>query len=152
MMVERLPYTESEGQLLKALDQATIKLTQIGQTAPDFSPKEAKELIKILQHVNTVIDPSILSGKTLVLEGMNTSIEKALKAIQLFEMNQPQTNRGAQKNVDQAVTSLFSTLSKEIKDFDKNIRNLKKHKIGLKIEKVEEIHKSKKDKEDKEDN
>lgn len=148
-MVERVPYTDHVGQLIKALDQATTKLTQIGQAAPDFSPKEAKELIQILQNVNTSINPSILAGKTLVPEGMNASIEKALKAVQLFEMNQPQTNRGAQKTVEQAVTSLSSILSKEIKDFDKNIRNLKKYKIGRKIEKVTEVNKSKKDKEDR---
>jgi hypothetical protein len=147
MMVDRLPQTESVGQLLKALDQATTKLNQMGQIPNDFSPKEAKELIKVLQNVNTTIDPNILTGKTLIPEGMSTSIEKALKAVQLFEMNQPQANRGVQKNVEQAVTSLSSILSKEIKDFDKNVRNLKKYKIGRKIEKVTEIDKSKKDRE-----
>ena len=71
-------------------------------------------------------------------EEMKTSIEKALLAIQLFQSNQPGKDKSAQKNVDQAIISLFSSLSIEINALDKHLRNLGDYKIGRKVEKTSE--------------
>lgn len=147
MMVERSPYVENVGQLLRDLDQAASKLMQAGQAQQGPTHQEMKSLISVLQNVNTTLDPSFWTDKKLAPEGMNATIEKALKALELFQTN-PQANRGAQKTVDQAVASLFSTLSKEIKDFDKNLRNLKKYKFGRRVEKSSESKDS--DKQEKE--
>jgi uncharacterized protein HemX len=133
-MVERSPDVENIEQFMTNLNQAAEKLNEIRQKKQEFSGQELNELITVLNRFNTAFDPNFWEEKKLVPEEMSADIEKALAVLQLFQSNQPEKNKAAQKNVDQAITSLFSTLSKEISAFDKNLRNLKKYKIGLKVE------------------
>lgn len=135
MMVERSPYVENMGLLIRDLDQATIKLEEINRKPQAVSKKELDDLIKVLQEFNTTLDPAFWEEKKLVFEGMNEKIEKALNAIQLFQRYHPERDRSNQRNVDQAITSLFASLSTVLNTFDKNLRGLKKYKIGHKVEK-----------------
>lgn len=120
--------------LLNNLDQATAKLTEISENKM-ISPKEVKDLMKALDHVNSSLGTGGLKEKKVVPEEMNRSIEKALQAVALF-------HTAGTKNTQQAITSLFSSLTSSLKDFDKNLRNLKKHRIGRRVEKVTEGKKS----------
>jgi hypothetical protein len=138
MMVARSPYVENPKQLIKDLDQAVTKLEEIGKKRQEISNQEMKDLISVLHKFNETLDTGFWEDKRLAPEGMKTSIENALLAITLFNLNQPIKEKGKQKNVDQAIASLFATLAYELNDFDKNLKNLKEIKIGRKVEKTGE--------------
>jgi hypothetical protein len=123
MMVERSPYIENVGQLIRDLDQATMKLEEINRKPQAVSKQELNDLIKTLQNFNTILDPAFWEDKKLAF------------AIQLFQRYHPERDRTSQRNVDQAITSLFSALNSALNAFDKNLRDLKKYKIGRKVEK-----------------
>lgn len=133
-MVER-PYVENVGQLMKDLDQATMKLEEINRKPQAVSKQELNDLIKTLQHFNTTLDPDFWEEKKLAFEGMNEKIERALNAIQLFQRYHPEIDSSTQRNVNQAITSLFSALNSLLNDVNKNLMGLKKLKIGRKVEK-----------------
>lgn len=133
MMVERMPYT---GKFVAELNQATKKLNEISQGQKTVSQQELKDLIKVLNQLNEACKEGFWKEKKLAPEEMQDGIEKALVAIQLFHRHQPDKNKGAQKSVEQAIASLFSTLSAEINDFDRNLKTLKDHRIGVKVEKT----------------
>jgi uncharacterized protein YeeX (DUF496 family) len=138
MMVARSPYVENPKQLIKDLDQAVIKLAEISKKKQAISNQEMTDLISVLHKFNVTLDTGFWEDKRLAPEEMKSSIENALLAITLFNLNQPIKEKGTQKNVDQAIISLFATLAKEVNDFDKNLKNLKEIKIGRKVEKTSE--------------
>jgi flagellar biosynthesis GTPase FlhF len=138
MMVERSPYIEKMGLLVKDLNQATQQLEEISRK-PQATKQELTDLIKVLQHLNKTLDPRFWEEKKLAAEGMSASIERALAAVRLFQSTQPALgNRSGQRNVDQAIASLSSALTAALNTFDKNLRNLKDYKIGRKVEKTGE--------------
>ena len=138
MMVEQSPYT-SVKQWVSDLDRATQKLENINNHLLAMSEQELTELIDVFQQVNTSFDSSLLKDRTFVTpEGMNQKLEKILNAIQLFQRNHPTQDRSNQRNVDQAIASLVFSLRSAMTKFDKNLRDLKKYKIGQKVEKAEE--------------
>jgi hypothetical protein len=78
---------------------------------------------------------------------MKGTIERALAALALFQgMSHSHLGR---TGAEQAIVSLFASLSKELKDFDKNLRTLRKHKIGKRVGKVEKVSEAKKQSRDK---
>lgn len=142
MMVQRSPYTENLGLLMKDLDRATIKLEAINSMPQQASKQEVNDLIKVLHDLNSTLDPSFWEDKKLAPEGMNEKIEKALHEIQHFQRRHPEHDRGGKRNVDQAITSLSSALKEALNVFDKNLRDLKKFKIGRRVEKIGESKQS----------
>lgn len=138
MMVERSPYVENAGQLIQDLEKATTHLEKISQKPQDISKQELDDLIHALSHFNENLDPSFWGEKKLALEGISEKIEKALIASQLFQRISPEKDRSGQRNVDQQIVSLSSALTAALNTFDKNLRDLKKHKIGVKVEKASE--------------
>lgn len=129
-MVDQSRYVGNVGSLKTDLDQAAAKLTEIGGKNT-ISKKEINELSTILNHVNSNLDPTFWADKKLAPEDMNVTIEKALKALALFQT-------ATTKNVDQAIISLVSSLKSTLNAFDQNLRNLKDHKIGRRVEKTGE--------------
>lgn len=136
-MVERPVYGLGKD-FVNGLREAAEKISEVSQGKNTISKQEIKDLISKLKHVNASFEPGFWEAKSLIPEEMNKSIEKALNAIQLFQRHQPEENKLAQKNVEQAVISLFSTLSETVKDLDKNLKkNLKEeYKIGKRVEKT----------------
>lgn len=129
MMVEQSHYVDNLGQLLNDLDQAAAKLNEITEKKQAVSKQDLNDLIHALKNFNTTLDPSFWENKKLAPEeGMNTTVEKAIKALDLFK-------RTASKNVEQAIVSLFATLASELNVFDKNLIGLKELKLGRKVEK-----------------
>jgi adenylosuccinate lyase len=127
MMVDQSRYVDNVRSLIKDLDQAATKLTEIS-AKQKISNQEIKDLMSTLKNVNVNLDPSFWEDKKLAPEEMKVTIEKALNASALFQ-------KVAQKNVEQAIASLFASLTSTLNDFDKNLRNLKELKIGQKVEK-----------------
>lgn len=141
-MVERSPYIQNVGQFLEELEQAAEKLTEISQNKKEISQKELKELITVLKDCNATFGTNFWDDKKLTkdTEGkVKESIEQALAAIQLFNTNRPDKNKVAQKNVEQAIVGLFTTLTNEVKDLNKN---LKDYKIGRRVEKSQQSKES----------
>lgn len=136
-MVERSLYIDNVGLLKADLQQATTKIEALQKKEPQsISPQdeqEMKELIQVLHKLNENIAPGALEEKKFVLEEMDESIRNALEAIDLFNVNQPAANKTAQKNIRETIVSLFASLSSEIKTFNKNLKDLKKHRIGQKV-------------------
>jgi hypothetical protein len=133
MMVARSPYVENVGLLMKDLDQATTKLTAISKKEKVASPNELNDIIKVLNKVNENLDTSFWEAKKLAPEGMTASIEKALQAVQLFHRIRPELTRAAQLTAGQAIASLKDALDRAVDGFDRNIKNLKKIKLGQKV-------------------
>lgn len=141
-MVERSPYIGNVGQLIRDLDQAAQRLAEISK-GREASKQELNDLIGVLHKVNDNFpDKNFWEEKRFAPEGMDESIEKALAAVMLFKRNQPEKNKLGQKNVEQAIISLFAALSKEISALDAHLKNLKKYKIGQKVEKSGESKES----------
>lgn len=146
-MVERTPYTGNVGYLFGELEQTSTKLEQMAGTSQAISRAELNALIGDLQRANKTMEvegPALLVGKKLATEPMNTTIERALRASQLFQLGQSDASRIAcLKNVDQAIISLSSALKKAMETFEKN---LKRFKIGRKVEKTAKTKESSPDK------
>src|SRR5437868_5571459 len=100
MMVERVPYTENVGKLIQDLIQAISKLEEIIKQPQSVSGQKISELMNALTRFNSNLPPSFLEGKKLVPEEMTASIEKALRATQLFQNQHPDATRAAQRNVE----------------------------------------------------
>ncbi len=130
MMVQESRGVDQFSLLLKNLDQAATKLTEISGKK-EVSQNEIRELMTAIDHVNSALGSSGLKDKKVVPEEMNAKIEKALNAVAPFLT-------AGHKNAQQAITSLFSSLTSTLKDFDKNLRDLKKHRIGRRVEKASE--------------
>lgn len=131
MMVEQSRPVNTVGSFLKNLDNASTKLTEIGGKS-QISPEEMKELMKTLNKVNDHLsDPTLITAKKMVPEKVDASIERALIALALFQ-------RVGHRNVEQAITSLFSSLNSTLNDLGKNLRTLRKHRIGKRVEKTGE--------------
>lgn len=137
MMVERSPQIDV-GQLMKDLDRATHTLETMSHTPQTVSKQDLNNLIKVLQNVNANLGSSNLEAKKLVPEAMNIKIEKALTAILLFQRSHPEGS-GVHRNVDQAIVSLSSSLNAVLRTFDKNLRDLRKYKIGQRVEKINKM-------------
>lgn len=138
MMVERSPYTNNMSQLMKDLDQATSKMNHINSSkSASISSHDLTELMGVLNDLNSV-EPSFWGQKTFTSEGMNEKIEKALLQIQLFQRRLPANDRSGQRNVDQAIVSISSALKSALNRLDKNLRDIKKLRIGRKVEKSKE--------------
>lgn len=138
-MVEGLSHIENEGQLLSYLDQVATKLATIDKQLQSVSKQEMNDLINVLQHINETLVSTFWKDKKLSLEeGMNQKIEQTLIAIQVFQQNHPEKDSSHQRNINQTIISLFSALNAALNMFDKNLRDLKKYKIGQKIEKTDE--------------
>lgn len=135
LMVERSHFIKNSAQLSHYINQATLKLAEVAEAKKSVSQQELKDLIKVFHDFNTQYDPSFFSDKKLVPEELSSPIENALKAILLFQ-NATQKEKAIQKNIDQAIVILVSQLNREIKTFDKNLRDLKKIRIGRHIEKT----------------
>lgn len=136
MMVQR-SQIENLPQFLKEVDHVAAKLKEITQKEQVVSKKELNDLINVLENCNVAFDAKVLEEKKFAPEKMQTSIENALAAIQLFQRNQSTSGRAGQRNVEQAIAALVSTLSEEIDKFGKNLKNLKEYKIGRRVEKTE---------------
>lgn len=139
MMVEQSRYVENVGSLHRDLQQATKELRAMSGNQM-ISKQDIQGLMSTLQHVNANLDPSFWADKKPAPTEMKVAIENALAAVALFPKVAP-------KNAEQAITSLFSSLNSTMKDFDKNLKNLKKYKIGRKVEKTSETEATKRDKE-----
>lgn len=135
MMVEQSRYVENVHALKQDLEIATKKLTQVSGKG-QLSPEEVKEVAAAIQTVNSNLDPAFWNGKKFV-SGMDEAIKSALGALALFHIARNS------RNAEQAIISLFDSLRKELKDLDKNLRNLKKYKIGQRVDKVEQPSPSK---------
>lgn len=135
MMVAHPPYSAKMGHLLKELDHASQQLTEITKQKKVASSQELSSLIKVFYELNENFDPRFWGDKKLVPEEMSESIGEALKAIQLFQ-SQPSKDKAIPQNVNQAIVSLFATLTAEINKFDKHLKNLREFRIGLKVEKT----------------
>lgn len=136
-MVEQSRYVENVGSLMKDLAGAAAKLSEAGGKNA-ISPQEMKDLMKAINHVNANLDPTFWADKTLAPAAMNATIDKALMALALFQKVPPSA-----KNVEPAIVSLFASFNSTLKDFDKNLRNLRKYKIGQKVQPVEKTGESK---------
>lgn len=139
MMVERPPSTENVSLLIKNLDQAKIVLEEINNK-PQINSKQIDDLIRVLQNLKKNWHPSFWDDKKLATEGMDDKIETALAAIQLFQGRRHSEKEAGQRNVNQAITSLVSALNAALNTLDKerNLRDLKKYKIGQRVEKTGE--------------
>lgn len=129
MIVKRISYTEGIDNFLTNLDETTVKLEEINDKRGVISQKELKGLTTLLHRCNETLEGS-LGEKKFVPEGMNASIEKALQAVLLFQITK---EKAMQRNVDQAISVIVSSLNRELKQFNKN---LKKFRIGRKTEKT----------------
>ena len=138
MMVERSPYTDNPNQLITDLNQLTQKIEEVSGPSAKLSEKELTELIGTLDDFNATFDESFWNEKKLVPEKADATIEKALKAVFLFQSTHPEKQGSGYRNVDQAIASLSSSLTSAIAAFDKNLKDLKKYKIGQKVEKTGE--------------
>ncbi len=136
-MVEHSPATKLMGDLTFSIGQAALRLEN-----KDLSKQEIADLINRLEQFNQAIDPSTFweDKKPAMEEGMNQKIEKALHASILFQGKN--MVRAGQRNVDQAIVSLLSTLKAQLKRFDRNLRGLKEYKIGKKAEKSDKSKES----------
>lgn len=129
------------GQVLKELEQVTTKIQEVSEQdeRKQMASLQDHGFIKSLKHCNEMlsgeIDPSFLDDKKFSPEKMKTSIANALAAIVLFQRMR-RTDKAVQKDVDQIIVALSANLSR----FDRQLEDLKKHKIGRK---VEESHRSK---------
>lgn len=135
MMVEQPRNVDPLGTFNKSLDEATAKLHEYSgkKTA---TTQEVNELLSALDQANSSMQSANLREKKVVPEEINRRIENALLAVALFQTT------GA-KTMQQAIASITSSaLSNSLKDFGKNLRNLKKHRIGRRVEKIEETKKS----------
>lgn len=132
MMVEQPRSIDPLGTFNKSLDDATAKLNEFSGKKI-ASPHEVKELLTALDHANSSMEAAAdLKGKKVVPEEMNRRLENALQAVALFQA------MGA-KTMQQAIASITSSLLfNSLKDFGKNLRNLKKHRIGRRVEKTAE--------------
>lgn len=141
-MVEQSPRVNL-GPLLKDIDHTETKLKEIAQKRPDISKQELSELMKILKthvKVESGSDSKFWEDKKLAPEGKpgeKINIEKALQALGLFK-------REIQRNVEQAIVSLFASLNadSQASDAESNLRDLKDLKIGRRVEKTGESSKS----------
>lgn len=137
MMVEQSRYVQNVTSLQNDLVKATTQLKEVSGNKM-ISSQEIKALTTTLQNVNTNLDPTFWSDKNPAPTKMQGTIENALAALALFPKAPP-------KNAEQAIVSLFSSLTSTLRDFGKNLRDLKKYKIGQKVEKVDEAKPSKKE-------
>lgn len=83
MMVQESRGVDQFSLLLKNLDQAATKLTEISGKK-EVSQNEIKELMSAIDHVNSALGSSGLKDKKVVPEEMNAKIEKALNAVAPF--------------------------------------------------------------------
>ena len=141
MMVQESRGVDQFSLLLKNLDQAATKLTEISGKK-EVSQNEIKELMSAIDHVNSALGSSGLKDKKVVPEEMNAKIEKALNAVAPFLTAGLKNPQQAITSAQQAIIS-FSSSTQALKDFDKNLRDLKKHRIGRRVEKTTETKESK---------
>lgn len=136
MMVDQTPAVNFD-RLFQDLDHTATKL--IGKKENELSKQELTDLLTTLKHVNSHMDdPGFWEGKKLDPEGKakeNATIEKALKALDLFQSV-------GKRSAQQAIVSLFSQLKEELNALNSNLRNLKDFKIGQKVEKTRESKQS----------
>lgn len=141
MMAEQSSSTKSgEKQLFNKLDKAAIKLEEINKK-PQAVSQDFNELIAVLQQFNASFDQqSFWEDKKLTSEGMDQKIGEALSAIQLFKNNYypKEAHKAGQRDVEQAIISLFSALNLALSIFDNNLKGLSKYKIGQRVEKTTE--------------
>lgn len=126
------------GQLMSSLDQASQEIHNLSKPTHTASSGELKKLIGVLEDCNASLNPNILQDKNLAPAQMKASIEKALLAVAIFNSNRPENNAAAQRSVNQATAGLFSALRSEVEKLDKNLRDIRKHRIGRRVEKVNE--------------
>lgn len=124
MMVEKAPSID-----LDLLLKATTKLNEIAGKKQAVSRQDLNELHNVLRQFNTQLDPRIWESKKIAPEEMSGTVEKALNALDLFKRN---------KNVEQAIASLYASMISDLNAFDKNLRDLKDLKLGKKVEKSSE--------------
>lgn len=137
-MVEQPSHIEGIGNLMRDLDQATKRLEEINKKPQIASKQELTDLIHVLKQLNANLEPHVWRHKKFAQEGMNQKIEKALVAIQVFQLYHPEKDLSGQRSVNQAITSLFSSLNVVLKKVNNNLKDLKKHRIGLRVEKTGE--------------
>lgn len=151
MMVERAPITQNFDQkILEDLDQATLIInTLTNKNQQQLSNQDLNNLIRALNKFNgdfqsSATSSGIFQGKNLVpSQQVKAGIEKALQALYLFQANQTDRGMAAQVNIGKAAVALFAKVNKEIEEFGKNLsklRQLKKHRLGEKIENIGKSH------------
>jgi hypothetical protein len=136
MMVADSPYVANQSQLLKDLTQLNNKLEKINDRTQEISTEELNDLFQNIDYFNGILNEEFWSDKKLLPEKANATIEKALKAIFLFQNIRPENNLTGQRNVDAAIASFSSAWHAAVSKLDKNLRDLKKYKIGRRVEKV----------------
>lgn len=143
-MVESPSYIGEIKRFRDDLTSATQELEALHRHLPQaLSKEELDELNHILKHLNETLKPSSMEKKSVAFEAMSEKIGKVLLAIQLFHNQNPQISEANRRNVEQAIVSLASSLSSALGKPDKNLRDLKKHRIGRRIEKVQEAKRTK---------
>lgn len=143
-MVERMNPPGLSGQLLSDLNAVTKTMgTLIKSPLPQpISDGQIKEVVKVLERFNNDFSKAPESGlmaKTFSGLAFEKGVEKALLTSQLFVSNFKPTPQPA-KDMGQTVNSLFVTLKKEMDKFNRNLRkmkDLKKIRVGQKVEKVD---------------
>lgn len=126
-MVEQSRAVDSVGPLSRVLEGAANKLTEISGKST-ISQNEMKALLKTLNQVNEHLDPTLRSAKKLAPDEVK-AIERALLAVALFQ-------KVDHRKVEPAITSIFSSLLSTLGSLDKGLKNLKKHRIGQRVEKI----------------
>jgi len=123
--------------VLQQISQEVEKLTAHGQTdkPPTISSEKLDSFINTLKKFNSAVDVGYWDDKKLAVEGMNESLEKALQSVHLIHSNLTNKSHLSQKNVDQLIVSLFGSLGQELKELGNRLQNLKKYRLGQKVEK-----------------
>lgn len=129
-MVERPAHIANINLFLQHLDKATDCLIAINQK-PDASNQELTDLNHLFENLNDAFaaGPSFLGEKKIESEALSPTIEKALQAIFQYQ------RLVGRRNVEQAIISLSSALKETLNTLDKNLKNLRKIRIGKKLEK-----------------
>lgn len=137
-MVTRSDHTENIDHFLKNLDRATDCLIAINQK-PEATNQELTDIKHLFENINESFEAHsfVFGEKKFESEAMKPTIEKALQAIFQYQRNQSLSPPG-RRNVEQAIISLSSSLKETLNTLDKNLRNLRKIRIGKKLEKSDQ--------------
>ena len=126
MMVDSSPFTHNSVQFEKELINLANQIEGVSRSSKPLSESEIRELTNKIEAFNSTLNEGFWKDKKLSPEKSHSTIEKALLAIALFQ---------GKRNIDQAIVSLTASLRSALLAFDKNLRDLKKIRIGRKISK-----------------
>ena len=140
MVIEHAPFTRNTDELLGDLTKAAKQLEEINKKVHGISSIETHNVANMLEGLNKSLTPILWEVKSAPFqgldEGMHHKIQKALDALVVFQSYHPERNPSTQRSIEQAITALAFTLKSVLSSFDKNLGDLKKYKIGQRVERV----------------